>query len=67
MSDFDDFGLGGNVGGVMPTYKQSIPTDVRTSRPFIDTGGNLPKFYYDFEAKKRFHALRRLKSRTSSQ
>ena len=62
MSSFDDFGLGGNVGGVMPTYKQSVPTDLRNSRPFMTSGGYLPRFYYDFKAQARHHAYRRLGS-----
>lgn len=64
MSSFDDFSLGGTVTGVMPNYKQSLPTALRDSRPFMTSGGNLPRFYYDFQAKKRFHALRH--SRTTA-
>ena len=66
MSSFDDFGLGGNVGGVMPTYTKSVPTDVRTSRPFMTSGGYLPSFYYDFKAQARHHAHRRLGTNTKS-
>lgn len=60
MTDFDDFGLDGNVDGVMPTYKQSVPTDIRNSRSFMTSGGPLPRFYYDFKAQARHHAHRRL-------
>ena len=66
MTDFDDFGLGGAVGGVMPTYKQSVPTDLRTTRPFMTAGGPLPRFYYDFQAQKRHHAHRRLGAKPKS-
>lgn len=62
MADFDDFGLGSNVGGVLPQYRQSVPTNVRTSRPFMSPGSPLPRFYYDFQAQARHHALRRLRS-----
>lgn len=67
MTDFDDFGLGSNVGGVMPTYKQSVPTDIRTSRPFMTAGGPLPRFYYDFEAQARHHAHRRIGAKPQGQ
>ena len=67
MTDFDDFGLEGNVGGVLPTYKNAVPTDVRTTRPFMTAGGPLPRFYYDFQAQKRHHALRYLRTRAKSQ
>lgn len=67
MSDFDDFGLGGNVGGVLPTYKTSLPTTIRNTRPFMSLGSPLPKFYYDFKAQARHHALRRLRARIKTQ
>lgn len=60
MSTFDDFGLAGNMGGVVPTNRQSIPTDIRNSRNFMTSGGHLPGFYYDFKAQARHHAHRRL-------
>ena len=66
MTDFDDFGLEGNVGGVLPTYKNAVPTDVRTTRPFMTAGGPLPRFYYDFKAQARHHAHRRLGAKTKS-
>jgi len=66
MADFDDFGIGGNVGGVMPTYKASVPTNARTSRPFMTAGGPLPRFYYDFKAQARHHAHRRLGAKPKS-
>ena len=66
MSDFDDFGLGGNVGGVIPTYKASVPTNIRNSRSFMTSGGYLPRFYYDFKAQARHHAHRRLGANSKS-
>ena len=66
MSDFDDFDLGGNVGGVMPMYKHSVPTNVRTTRPFMTAGGPLPRFYYDFKAQAQHHAHRRLGAKPKS-
>ena len=66
MTDFDDFGLEGNVGGVLPTYKNAVPTDVRTTRPFMNAGGPLPRFYYDFKAQARHHAYRRLGAKPQS-
>lgn len=66
MSDFDDFGLGGNMGGVMPRPEKSLPTDLRNSRSFFGNSSNIPKFYYDFQAQARHYAHRRLRSRTKS-
>lgn len=67
MSGFDDFDLGGNVGGVVPKYKNSIPTDIKNSRSFLSQGSPLPKFYYDFTAQKRHHAHRHPRTRTQDQ
>jgi hypothetical protein len=66
MTNFDDFSLGGDVGGVLPTYKNAVPTDVRTTRPFMTAGGPLPRFYYDFKAQARHHAHRRLGAKPKS-
>ena len=66
MSSFDDFSLGSNVGGVLPTYKTSLPTTIRNTRPFMSQGSPLPKFYYDFQAQARHHAHRRLGANSKS-
>lgn len=67
MYRVDDFGLGGKIQGVLPSYRQSLPTDIRNSRPFMTMGSNLPKFYYDIQAQKQFHSLRRLRTRIENQ
>lgn len=47
---FDSFSIDNSQSGIIPKH-HSIPTDVRSSRPFLRQNSPLPKMYYDLKVQ----------------
>lgn len=48
---FDDFGIDNSQSEILPSYN-TVPTNIKNSRPFLTAYGPLPKMYYDLNVQE---------------
>ena len=52
MSNVDNFSMDFSSSGITPNYK-TVPTDIKTIRPFLFSNSSIPKMYYDLKEQDK--------------